>query len=126
LSNSARQMRAALPGLFMLLLLPPPPGQAATLAGVVAEQGTLVAEAEVLLVNADTRAIIKSIYSAADGSFRFTVTQGTYNIGAQKPGYTLVWHKGIVVGDGDVNLHIEMIDKNFADGPPKAVSSDCE
>lgn len=100
--------------------------QAATLSGVVEEQGTAIAEAEIILVNADSSQIIRSLYSAADGSFRFTVAPGTYTIGAQKSGYTRVWHKGIAVGDNDVTLRIELIDKNFADGPPSTASGDCE
>ena len=116
----------AVPCLLALTLLWHTPAHAATLGGIVAEQGTPIAEAEIILVNADSSQIIKSIYSAADGSFRFTVAPGTYNVGAQKSGYTLLWHKGIAVGDGEVNLRIEMIDKNFAAGPPKAASGDCE
>lgn len=100
--------------------------QAATLSGVAEEQGQAVAEAEIMLVNADTSQLLKSIYSAADGSFRFTVAPGTYNLGAQKSGYTLVWKKGITVGASDVTLRIEMLDKAFADGPPKVAGGDCE
>lgn len=100
--------------------------RAAALSGVAEEQGQAVAEAEIMLVNADTSQIIKSIYSAADGSFRFAVAPGTYSIGAQKSGYTLVWRKGIAVGTDDVTLRIEMVDRNFADGPPKTTGDDCE
>lgn len=100
--------------------------QAATLAGVTEEQGQAIAEAEIMLVNADTSQIIKSIYSAADGSFRFTVAPGTYNIGARKAGYIPVWHKGIAIGDNDMSLRIEMVDKNFADSPAQATDGDCD
>lgn len=116
----------ALPCLLALTLLWHAPAQAATIDGIVAEQGKPVAGAELLLVNADTSQVIKSLYSAADGRFRFTVKSGNYNVGALKSGYTTVWNRGLAVKDSDITLSIELVDQAFADGPPKATSGDCE
>lgn len=121
-----RTLVKAMSYLLAPMLLWLAPAQAAIIVGTVAELGKSVTEAEITLVNADNSTIIKSVYSTADGSFRFTVKPGTYNVGVVKPGYVAVWNKGIAVNDSDVTLSIELVDKAFADGPPKAAGGDCE
>lgn len=121
-----RALFKAMPCLLALALPWHVPAQAATIDGIVAEQGKPVADAELMLVNADTSQIIKSLYSAADGRFRFSVKPGNYNVGALKSGYTMVWNKGIAIKHSDITLSIELVDQAFADGPLKTTSGDCE
>lgn len=93
------------------------PAHAATITGIVSEENEPVEKAEIMLVNADTKGVIKRVYSTADGAFQFTVDPGRFNVGVFKSEYTTAWVKGITVQLDDVSIRVELVNEAFAEGP---------
>ncbi len=112
--------------LVFLLLVCQLPAHGATLSGAVTEQGEPVAEAEVKLVDADNRVILRSTSTRADGTFRFTVKPGTYDILVFKTQYANAWTRGITVGEADVARQIELTPKAFLENDDAGTSDDCD
>ena len=102
------------------------PAHGAMLAGIVTEEGEPVAEAEVKLVNSENRVVLRNVTTDAEGTFRFTVKPGVFDILVFKTQYANTWTKGISVGDGDVFQAIELIPKVFAGDEDTGTSDDCD
>ncbi len=102
------------------------PAHGATLSGVVTEEGEPVAEAEVKLVNADNRVILKNVSTGVEGSFRFTVKPGVFDILVFKAQYANAWTRGIMVGEADVFRQIDLIPKAFVGNEDSVTSDDCD
>lgn len=110
--------------LLFPLLIGGTTAHAATLSGIVMEEEEAVADAEIVLINAESRIILKKTLSGADGSFSFSVTPGSFNIEASKPDYTDGWSRGVVVSDSDVAVQIKVMNKAFAEENTATKGSD--
>ena len=112
--------------LVFLLLICQLTARGATLAGAVTEQGEPVTEAEVKLVDADNRVILRNTTTRADGTFRFTVKPGTYDILVFKSQYANAWSRGVTVGEADVARQIELTPKAFLENDEADTADDCD
>lgn len=104
------------------------PARAAAISGVVAEaEGEPVAKAEVMLMNADNRVILRKDYTDSRGAFRFAVKPGVFKIGAFKPTYSTAWIEGVAVRDADVSIRVELEPEAFVEHPSLSPDEeDCE
>jgi len=100
---------------------------AADLSGKVRDEGEPLPMVEVLLINADSRILVGSRFSAPDGSFRFSVPAGRYHLNVTREGYADAWLRDIEVGKAGVVQVIEMLPEAFAEsGAVSADSDDCD
>ena len=110
--------------LLFPLLIGGTTANAATLSGIVMEEKEAVADAEIVLINAESRIILKKTLSGADGRFSFSVEPGRFNIEASKPDYTDGWSRGVVVSDSDVAVQIKVMNRAFAEENTATKGSD--
>lgn len=99
---------------------------AASLSGKVTDEGEPLQMAEVLLIDANTHVLQGSLFSAADGGFRFSLPEGRYHLNVVKDEYADARVQDIDVGKADVVQDIELLPAAFAeqDGAPASSSSD--
>ncbi|WP_029134798.1 carboxypeptidase-like regulatory domain-containing protein [Sedimenticola selenatireducens] len=112
-------------GVWAALWMAMAPLQAATLSGVVADEDERLAKVEIILVDADSRITLGSVYTGADGQFRFTVERGKFDVGAFKSGYVSRWTRGIGVGADDVAIEIGLVNEAFAEDHSGSAEDDC-
>lgn len=98
----------------------------ATLSGTVTEEGEPIAEAEVKLVDAGNRVVVRNVSTDAQGSFRFNVKPGLYDILIFKSQYANTWAKGIRVGEANVYQSVELTPKAFVESEDAASADDCD
>ncbi|WP_260292053.1 carboxypeptidase-like regulatory domain-containing protein [Sedimenticola hydrogenitrophicus] len=113
-------------GTWAMLLLAFAPLHAATLSGVVADGDERLAKVEIILVDADSRITLGSVYTGADGRFRFTVERGSFDLGAFKSGYVNRWTRGIGVGADDVAIKVQLVNEAFAEDQTGSAEDDCD
>ena len=101
------------------------PAQGASLSGVVVEEGEPVVAAEVRLVDADSRVILRSVSTGAQGSFRFPVNPGIFELLVFKSEYADSWSRRIAVGEADVVRRIELVPRAFAEEEQTDTLDDC-
>lgn len=93
------------------------PALAASLDGVVAEQGEPISEAEVLVVDGETSAVLDRRLTDARGGFRFDLDPGRYDIGVFTPNHAPAWQRDLTLEEAGRSLRIEVVDKAFAEDP---------
>ena len=97
---------------------------AADLTGKVMDEGEPLPMVEVLLINADTKVLMGSRFSAPDGSFHFSVAAGRYHLNAAREGYADGWVRDIDVGKPGVVQVIDMLPEAFAETEAASTASD--
>ena len=102
------------------------PVYAASITGKVLDEEEAIAMAEVMLINTANNVIVKSVNTDKSGLYRISVKSGNYKIGAFAENYATVWIEGIVVGDADLVLDIQMTPSAFVEGEQVPASDDCD
>ena len=87
--------------------------------------------AEIILVDANSRALVKSLLSDAAGQYRFKVKSGTYELRYRKANYTSKDIKGIAVATPTQLDTVQLMSREWdIDGAQAAsggsAGSDCE
>ena len=112
--------------LMLSVVYPGAAAMAETLSGVVRDEGEPVAKAEVILVNAATKVVQRSVLADDQGRFVFDVAPGVYNLRVAKDDYALAIVKGI-----DINRHSKEVVVSlqlvvFAEEGAVPAEEDCE
>jgi len=97
---------------------------AADLSGKVTDEGEPLPMAEVLLINADTKVLMGSRFSAPDGGFRFSITAGRYHLNVARQGYADGWVRDIAVAEAGVVQNVELLPEAFAETEVASTASD--
>ena len=119
-------MKATTIPVFLAVLLWGIPGYGFMLSGLVSEADEPVDNAEILLINAKNRVVLKSDYTDPNGAFRFSVKPGVYNVATYKADYATVKKKGVIVRDKDVVIRIELVPKAFVEDAEPNPEEDCD
>jgi uncharacterized membrane protein len=112
--------------LFALFAMPLAGVQAASLSGVVLDEGEPVAMAEVILVDARNRAVLNEAFTNGQGHFRFAVQDGTYSLRISKEGYAFKTVKHLQLAGKDMSIKVELTLAAFADDASSGASDDCD
>jgi hypothetical protein len=126
MDRTKKRFRLGCHGTWAALLLTFAPLHAATLSGVVSDGDERLAKVEIILVDADSRITLGSVYTGADGRFRFTVERGSFDVGAFKSGYSSRWTRKVRVGADDVSIGVELENEAFAEDHSGSAEDDCD
>jgi hypothetical protein len=119
--------RKLITAVFMVLFVAPIAGvQAASLSGVVLDEGEPIPMAEVILVHAGKHAVLNEALTNAQGRFRFAVADGRYSLRIAKAGYAFKTVKDLQVKGKDLSVQVELMLAAFADDAPTGASDDCD
>ena len=101
------------------------PAIAATISGVVHDEGEAVV-ASVKLINAENSVVVKSVRSDNLGNYQITAIKGRYKIGAFANNFSTVWIKDIVLEEKDLEIDIQMTPTAFVDDEAVPDSDECD
>lgn len=100
--------------------------QAATISGLVMDEGEPVVMASVMLVDSNNNVILKQTATDKKGFYTFSVNSGNYKIGVFASNYADMWIKNIFINNANTEVDIQLTPRDFVDNAAPSSSDDCD